>query len=114
MTMTRKSITATSATSLMLFPKKRNSPPNSTAVLLSTGSTNSTPAYAATIHKNQSSEDPAVVIPVMMAHYAMLHRNVLYTGVTRGKKLAVLVGQKKTIAIAVRDVAGRRRWSKLG
>jgi hypothetical protein len=50
----------------------------------------------------------------MMAHYAMLHRNVLYTGVTRGKKLAVLVGQKKTIAIAVRDVAGRRRWSKLG
>ena len=71
------------------------------------------PAYAATIHKSQGSEYPAVVIPVMTQHYAMLQRNLLYTGVTRGKKLVVLVGQKKAVAIAVRNVSGRRRWAKL-
>ena len=70
------------------------------------------PAYAATIHKSQGSEYPAVVIPVLTQHYAMLQRNLLYTGVTRGKKLVVLVGQKKAVAIAVRNVTGRRRWSK--
>ena len=70
-------------------------------------------AYATTIHKSQGSEYPAVVIPVMTQHYAMLQRNLLYTGVTRGKKLVVLVGQKKAVAIAVRNVSGRRRWSKL-
>jgi exodeoxyribonuclease V alpha subunit len=71
------------------------------------------PAYAVTIHKSQGSEYPAVVIPVMTHHYAMLQRNLLYTGLTRGKKLVVLVGQKKAVAIAVRNVSGRRRWSKL-
>jgi exodeoxyribonuclease V alpha subunit len=71
------------------------------------------PAYAATIHKSQGSEYPAVIIPVLTQHYAMLQRNLLYTGVTRGKKLVVLVGQKKALAIAVRNVSGRRRWSKL-
>jgi exodeoxyribonuclease V alpha subunit len=71
------------------------------------------PAYAATIHKSQGSEYPAVVIPVLTQHYPMLQRNLLYTGVTRGKRLVVLVGQKKAIAIAVRNVSGRRRWSKL-
>ena len=71
------------------------------------------PAYAATIHKSQGSEYPAVVIPVMTQHYTMLQRNLLYTGVTRGKKLVVLVGQKRAVAIAVRNIAGRRRWSKL-
>jgi len=71
------------------------------------------PAYAATIHKSQGSEYPAVIIPVMTQHYPMLQRNVLYTGVTRGKRLVVLVGQKKAVAIAVRNVSGRRRWSKL-
>ena len=54
-----------------------------------------------------------VAIPVMTQHYAMLQRNLLYTGITRGKRLVVLVGQKKAIAIAVRNVSGRRRWSKL-
>jgi exodeoxyribonuclease V alpha subunit len=49
----------------------------------------------------------------MIQHYAMLQRNLLYTGITRGKRLVVLVGQKKAIAIAVRNVSGRRRWSKL-
>jgi exodeoxyribonuclease V alpha subunit len=57
------------------------------------------PAYAVTIHKSQGSEYAAVVIPVMLPHYAMLQRNLLYTGVTRGKKLVVLVGQKKAIAM---------------
>jgi exodeoxyribonuclease V alpha subunit len=70
------------------------------------------PAYAASIHKSQGSEYPAVVIPVMTQHYAMLERNLLYTGVTRGKRLVVLVGQKKAVAIAVRNVSGRQRWSK--
>ena len=71
------------------------------------------PAYAATIHKSQGSEYPAVIIPVLTQHYAMLQWNLLYTGVTRGKKLIVLVGQRKAAAIAVRNVSGRKRWSKL-
>ncbi len=71
------------------------------------------PAYAVTIHKSQGSEYPAVVIPMLTQHYAMLQRNLLYTGITRGKRLVVLVGQKKAVAIAVRNVSGRRRWSKL-
>jgi exodeoxyribonuclease V alpha subunit len=71
------------------------------------------PAYAATIHKSQGSEYSAVVIPVMTQHYTMLQRNLRYTGVTRGKRFLVLVGQKKAVAIAVRSVSGRRRWSKL-
>ena len=71
-------------------------------------------AYAATVHKSQGSEYPAVVIPVLTQHYAMLKRNLLYTGITRGKRLVVLVGQRKAVAIAVRETSGRRRWSKLG
>src|SRR5207247_8633292 len=70
-------------------------------------------AYATTIHKSQGSEYPAVVIPVTTQHYTMLQRNLIYTGITRGKRLVVLVGQKKAVAIAVRTVSGRRRWSKL-
>jgi len=65
-------------------------------------------AFCATIHKSQGSEYPAVVIPIMTQHYAMLQRNLLYTGITRGKKLVVLVGQKKAVAIAVRNVSGSR------
>jgi UvrD-like helicase C-terminal domain len=57
------------------------------------------PTYAAIIHKSQGSEYPAVVIPVMTQHYTMLQRNLLYTGVTRAKRLVVLVGQKKAVAI---------------
>ena len=70
-------------------------------------------AYATTIHKSQGSEYPAVVIPVMTQHFTMLQRNLLYTGVTRGKKLVVLVGQAKAIAIAVKNVSRRRLSSKL-
>ena len=71
------------------------------------------PAYAVTIHKSQGSEYSAVIIPILTQHYTMLQRNLLYTGITRGKRLVILVGQKKAIAIAVGNVSGRRRWSKL-
>jgi exodeoxyribonuclease V alpha subunit len=70
-------------------------------------------SYAVSIHKSQGSEYPAVVIPMMTQHYAMLERNLLYTGVPCGRKLVVLVGQKKAVAIAVRGVKNRQRWSKL-
>jgi len=71
-------------------------------------------AYATTIHKSQGSEYPAVVIPVSTQHYPMLQRNLVYTGVTRGRKLVVLVAQRKALAIAVAGRQARRRWSKLG
>ena len=71
------------------------------------------PSLSTRRRDRRSSEYPAVVIPVLTQHYAMLQRNLLYTGVTRGKRLVVLVGQKKAVAIAVRNVSGRRRWSKL-
>jgi exodeoxyribonuclease V alpha subunit len=71
------------------------------------------PAYAVTIHKSQGSEYPAVVIPILTQHYAMLQRNLLYTAVTRGKQLVVVIGQRKAVAIAVKNISGRRRWSKL-
>ena len=70
-------------------------------------------AYATTIHKSQGSEYPAVVIPLTTQHYPMLQRNLVYTGVTRGKRLVVLVGQRKALAIAVKGTRTRRRWSKL-
>ena len=70
-------------------------------------------AYAATVHKSQGSEYPAVVVPLTTQHYPMLQRNLVYTGVTRGKRLVVLVGQRRALAIAVRNGSGRRRWSKL-
>jgi exodeoxyribonuclease V alpha subunit len=71
-------------------------------------------AYAVSIHKSQGSEYPAVVIPMMMQHYMMLRRNLLYTGITRGKKMVVVVGQKKAIGMAVKGRVEGRRWSKLG
>jgi exodeoxyribonuclease V alpha subunit len=70
-------------------------------------------AYATTIHKSQGSEYPAVVIPLTTQHYPMLQRNLVYTGVTRGRRLVVLVGQRKALAIAVKGARARRRWSKL-
>ena len=66
-------------------------------------------AYAATVHKSQGSEYPAVVVPVHTQHYVMLQRNLLYTAITRGKRLVVLVGTRKALSLAVRnaDVAAR-------
>src|SRR3712207_6355951 len=70
-------------------------------------------AYATTVHKSQGSEYPAVVVPLSTQHFPMLQRNLVYTAVTRGKRLVVLVGQKRALAIAVRGQQTRRRWSKL-
>ena len=70
-------------------------------------------AYAITIHKSQGSEFPVVVIPVSTQHYMMLRRNLLYTGITRGKRLVVLVGDRKALAMAVKKDEGLRRWSGL-
>jgi exodeoxyribonuclease V alpha subunit len=70
-------------------------------------------AYAATVHKSQGSEYPAVIVPVHTTHYPMLQRNLLYTALTRAKKLLVVVGTKKAIAIATRNDAIRRRYSCL-
>ena len=64
-------------------------------------------AYATTIHKSQGSEYPAVVIPLTTQHNTMLARNLLYTGVTRGKRLVVLVGQRRALAIAVKNGSAR-------
>jgi len=70
-------------------------------------------AYATTVHKAQGCEYPAVVIPVTTQHYPLLQRNLIYTGLTRGRKLVVLVGQRKALAIAVKGTRTVKRWSKL-
>jgi exodeoxyribonuclease V alpha subunit len=70
-------------------------------------------AYAVTIHKSQGSEFPAVMIPIATQHYMLLQRNLIYTGITRGKKLVVLIGQKKALAIAVRNDRPQKRCSGL-
>jgi exodeoxyribonuclease V alpha subunit len=70
-------------------------------------------AYATTVHKAQGSEYPAVVIPVSTQHYPLLQRNLIYTGITRGRRLVVLVGQIKALAMAVKGQRQARRWSKV-
>jgi exodeoxyribonuclease V alpha subunit len=70
-------------------------------------------AYAASIHKSQGSEYASVVIPLAMQHYMMLERNLLYTGVTRGKKLVVIIGQAKALAMAVKNKRSARRTTAL-
>jgi exodeoxyribonuclease V alpha subunit len=70
-------------------------------------------AYAITIHKSQGSEFPVVVIPLAMQQYMLLQRNLVYTGMTRGKKLVVLIGQKKALAIAVKNNRTENRFSGL-
>ena len=66
-------------------------------------------AYATTIHKSQGSEYPIVVMPVLMNHYVMLQRNLIYTGITRAKQILVLVGTKKALSYAVRNVIVAKR-----
>jgi len=70
-------------------------------------------AYAISVHKSQGSEYPIVVMPVLTQHYLLLQRNLLYTGVTRAKKMVVLVGTRKAIAIAVKNNRIDQRWSGL-
>ena len=71
------------------------------------------PAYAISVHRSQGSEYPCVVIPVMTQHYLMLQRNLIYTAVTRARKLAVLVGSPKAIAIAVKNQKSTERHTAL-
>ncbi len=70
-------------------------------------------AYACSIHKSQGSEYPCVVVPVHMQHAIMLQRNLVYTALTRAKRLAVLIGQGKALALAVRNQDTRRRFTRL-
>ena len=70
-------------------------------------------AYAITIHKSQGSEFPCVIIPIAMAQFIMLDRSLIYTGVTRGKRLVILVGEQKALGTAVRNAEGRKRWTGL-
>ncbi len=70
-------------------------------------------AYAVSVHKSQGSEYPAVVMPLLTQHYMMLQRNLLYTAITRGRKLVVLIGTKKALAIAVRNNKQQMRYTRL-
>jgi exodeoxyribonuclease V alpha subunit len=70
-------------------------------------------AFAISVHKSQGSEYPVVVLPLMMQHFMMLQRNLLYTAITRGKKLVVLVGSRKAIDMAVKNNKTRQRWTWL-
>ena len=70
-------------------------------------------AYATTIHKAQGSEYPIVVMPVLMTHFVMLQRNLIYTGITRAKKICVLIGAMKALAYAVRDMSVLKRNTSL-
>ena len=98
----------------VLFPSGEAGATGSRAVVYGWGELDHlVPAYACTIHKSQGSEYPAVVIPLLTQHYAMLQRNLVYTGLTRGKRLVVLVGQRKALAMAVKNHLGRRRYTRL-
>ena len=71
------------------------------------------PAYAVSVHKSQGSEYPAVIVPVLTQHYMLLQRNLIYTAVTRGRRLVVMVGTKKALAIAVNNDKPRQRYTRL-
>ncbi len=70
-------------------------------------------AYAISVHKSQGSEYPVVVIPLHTAHFPMLHRSILYTAVTRGRELVVLVGSKRAVAMAIRNIRIEKRFTGL-
>ena len=70
-------------------------------------------AWAVTIHKSQGSEYPVVILPLFMQHYVLLSRNLLYTGLTRAKQLAILVGPTKAIGVAVKRIMDRQRYTAL-
>ena len=70
-------------------------------------------AYAVSVHKSQGSEYPAVIIPILTQHYVLLQRNLIYTGVTRGRKLVVMAGTKKALAIGVKNDKTEKRYTYL-
>jgi len=71
------------------------------------------PAYAVSVHKSQGSEYPAVIIPILPQHYVLLQRNLIYTAVTRGRKLVVLVGTRKALAIGIKNDKTQKRYTYL-
>ncbi len=71
------------------------------------------PAYAISVHKSQGNEYPAVIVPLLTQHYVLLQRNLLYTAITRGKKLVILIGSKKALGIAIRNNKTAARYSRL-
>jgi exodeoxyribonuclease V alpha subunit len=71
------------------------------------------PAYAISVHKSQGNEYPCVIVPLLTQHFVLLQRNLLYTAITRGKKLVILIGSKKALAIAVRNDKTAARYSRL-
>jgi exodeoxyribonuclease V alpha subunit len=70
-------------------------------------------AWAVTVHKSQGSEYPVVLFPLFMQHYLLLSRNLVYTGLTRAKRLAVLIGPTKAIGLAIKRVMDRQRYTAL-
>jgi exodeoxyribonuclease V alpha subunit len=70
-------------------------------------------AYTISVHKSRGSEYPVIIMPVLTQHYVLLQRNLLYTGITRGKKMVVLVGNRKAIAIAIRNNKPQKRYTLL-
>jgi exodeoxyribonuclease V alpha subunit len=70
-------------------------------------------AYAVSVHKSQGSEYPVIVMPILTQHYMLLQRNLLYTGITRGKRLVILVGTRKAVAIAIRNNKPQKRFTLL-
>ena len=70
-------------------------------------------AYATTIHKSQGSEYPVVIIPLLMTHFVMLQRNLVYTGITRAKRLCILVGTTKALAYAIHNQTVQKRNTRL-
>ena len=70
-------------------------------------------AWATSIHKSQGSEYPVVILPLYTQHYVMLSRNLFYTGLTRAKQLALIVGSEKAIAIAIKQVKQQQRYTRL-
>ena len=71
-------------------------------------------AYAVSVHKSQGSEYPVIVMPILTQHYVLLQRNLVYTGITRGKKLVVVIGTRKAMAIAIRNDKTESRYTYLG
>ncbi|MHC5718037.1 MAG: ATP-binding domain-containing protein, partial [Nostoc sp.] len=70
-------------------------------------------AWSVSIHKSQGSEYPVVILPLYTQHYMMLTRNLLYTGLTRAKKLAIIIGSKKAISMCVRSTKSQERYTRL-
>jgi exodeoxyribonuclease V alpha subunit len=70
-------------------------------------------AFAVSVHKSQGSEYPVVIFPLYMQHYMMLSRNLFYTGLTRARKLAIIIGDKKAISLAVRTTDDQQRYTRL-